>query len=145
MRCVRSLSILCCFISFSLCLFNILYISFCLSLPASISSRYLRSSVISEKLIMLNTIKKFVFDTVCVHLSSRLRSITQLMCNNIYLHRSIEGRKNIFSSETSQIIPFVTVLSGDFEFVSQNLPWSHSCHHYSLVAQFCFRNKKINK
>ena len=89
----------------------------------------------------INTIKKFVFDTVCVHLSSRLRSVTQLMCNNIYLHRSTKGRKDIFSYGN---FPFVTVLSGDFEFVSQSLPWSHSCHH-SLVAQFCFRNEKINK
>ena len=45
-------------------------------------------------------------------------------------------------TETSQIISFVTVLSVEFEFVSQGLPWSHSCHH-SLVAQFCFRNEKL--
>ena len=44
------------------------------------------------------------------------------------------------ATETSQIIPSVTVLSVDFEFVSQSLPWSQSCHH-SLVAQFCLETR----
>ena len=89
-------------------------------------------------------VKKVVFYPMCV---SRLWSITQLMCCNIYISADrgqLKAGKICLLTETSQIISFVTVLSVDFEFVSQSLPWSHSCHH-SLVAplaQFCFRKEK---
>ena len=44
------------------------------------------------------------------------------------------------ATETSQIIPSVTVLSVDFEFVPQSLPWSQSCHHSSRNFVLEMRN-----
>ena len=65
-----------------------------------------------------------------------MRVFTVLICTG-----QLKAGKISLVTETSQIIPSVTVRSVDFEFVSQSLTWSHSCHH-SLVAQFCFRNEK---